>query len=120
MEDLSKFTNTYTCNNINNDYESFINHFIELLDKHTPLKKKKVRGNQSRFMSKELSKAIMKRSMLRSKYLKNRNNQNRIDYKKQRNLCVKLRKLAINNDFQKAASFANKIALLFIKLLSLT
>ena len=74
LEDLSKFTNTYTCNNINNDYEKFINHFIELLDKHTPLKKKKVRGYQSRFMSKELSKAIMKRSLLRSKYLKNRNN----------------------------------------------
>ena len=117
LEDLSKFTNNYTCNNINNDYEHFIDHFIKLLDKHAPLKKKKVRGNQSRFMNKELSKAIMKRSMLRSKYLKNRTNQNIINYKKQRNLCVKLRKLAINNDFQKAAYSANNNSAPFYKII---
>lgn len=55
--------------------------FKILLDKHAPVKIKKVRRNQSRFMNKGLSKAIMKRSSLKSKYLKNKNNINRNNYK---------------------------------------
>ena len=51
-------------------------------------------------MNRDLSKAIMKRSQLKSKYLKNKNNLNRNNFKKQRNLCVKLRDKAIKTDFQ--------------------
>ena len=58
-------------------------------------------------MNKNLSKAIMKRSQLKSKYLKNKNNLNRQNYKKQRNYCVKLRDKAIKNDFDIAFSSLN-------------
>ena len=58
-------------------------------------------------MNKELSKAIMKRSKLKSKYLKNKTPANREDFKKQRNLCVKLRDKAIKEDFEKAFSGVN-------------
>ena len=61
---------------------NLINQLISKLDKYAPLKTKKVRGNQSRFMNKELSKAIMKRSQLKSKYLKNKNSLNRSLFKK--------------------------------------
>ena len=37
-----------------------------LLDKHAPLKKKFVRGNQATYMTKQLRKAIMRRSKLES------------------------------------------------------
>ena len=60
---------------------------------------------QNRFMNKELSKAIMKRSRLKSKYHKTKNTFDRIKYKKQRNLCTKLRDKAIKLDFQN--SFSN-------------
>ena len=61
-----------------------------MLDKQLPKKKKYVRGNQSPFMNKTLSKAIMLRTNLRNKFLKNRSNENKTNYVKQRNHCVSL------------------------------
>ena len=43
-------------------------------------------------MTKALRKAIMKRSELESKYVKNKTNENSKPYKKQRNFCNKLYK----------------------------
>ena len=51
-------------------------------------------------MNKEMSKAIMKRSSLKNKYLKNGSYINRQKYKLQRNLCVSLKRKAIKEDFQ--------------------
>ena len=42
----------------------FTNIFRMVLDKHAPIKKKIVRGNEAPFMTKELSKLIMNRSKL--------------------------------------------------------
>ena len=41
-------------------------------------------------MVKTLSKAIMQRTRLRNKFLKNPTNQNRLSYTKQRNFCLSL------------------------------
>jgi hypothetical protein len=49
-----------------------------------------VRGNQSPFINKELSKAIMDRTRLRNKFLKDYTEVNRKKYCKQRNLCGSL------------------------------
>ena len=54
------------------------------------MKRKYVRANEAPFMTKELHKAIMKRSRLRNKFLKNKNEINRNNYKVQRNYCEKL------------------------------
>ena len=56
----------------------------------SPQKKKYVRGNQSPFMNKTLSKAIMQRFKLRNIFLKNRAEENKNNYAKQRNLCITL------------------------------
>ena len=53
-------------------------------------KKKYNRGNQMPFMNKHLSKATMDRTRFRNKFLKNRNDENRKKYSKQRNYCVSL------------------------------
>ena len=42
------------------------------LNRHAPIKKKLVRVNEVPYMTKVLTKAIMKRSELESKYLKNK------------------------------------------------
>ena len=55
------------------------------------MKKKFVRANEVPYMTKGLRKAIMKRSELKSKYLKN-NYQNMKIYKKQKTFCSKLYK----------------------------
>ena len=61
---------------------------VNILNKHAPRKKKYARGNQMPFFTKELSTEIMTRSILRNKYLKDRNEENRAIYVKQRNYCV--------------------------------
>ena len=77
---------------VNNDrgFEKFCDMSIKLLNKHAPIKMKYKRGNHMPFITKDLSKAIMKRSKLRNNYLKNKTDANRMLYKKQRNYCVSL------------------------------
>ena len=53
-------------------------------------KKKYLSANHATFRAKEVRKAIMIRSELRNKFLKDKNEQSRDDYRKQRNLCVAL------------------------------
>ena len=77
--------------NINTtDIERFHQFLVTTLDKHAPKKTRYIRANQASFMNKALQKAIMTRSRLRNKFLKEPNSTNRIAFKKQRNLCVKL------------------------------
>ena len=63
---------------------------VNVLKKHAPRKKIYARGNQMPFFTKEISEEIITRSRLRNKYLKNRNEENRAIYVKQRNYCVSL------------------------------
>ena len=50
-------------------YNGFTNTFTNIANKHAPLKKKIVRGNDAPFMTKDLRKAIMNRSRSKHKYL---------------------------------------------------
>ena len=79
----------FACDEI---YESFAVTCNKILDNHSPLKKKYVRGNHWPFMNKSLSKAIMVLTRLRNIFLKNRSDENKINYNKQRNLCVTFEK----------------------------
>ena len=71
------------------DYNGLL---LQILEKHAPIKTKCVRGNDQPFMTKELRKAHMKRTMLLNRYRKNRNAENNLAYKRQRNICTKLLK----------------------------
>ena len=55
-------------------YDIFTSIFRKVLHKHAPLKMKKLRGHQAKFMTKELRKAIIDRSRFKNKYLKWREN----------------------------------------------
>ena len=68
--------------------------FMEILDKFAPLKKKYIRANHSKFVTKELSKTIMLRSKLRNQFLKTKTQDSKMKYNKQRNLCVSLTRKA--------------------------
>ena len=65
---------------------------FNIFNRHVPIKKKYIRANEAPFMSKELHKAIMKRSRLRNIFLKHRTDTNKKNYSTQRNLCKKLLK----------------------------
>ena len=77
---------------ITREYDDFEKEYLEVLDKHAPIKKKTVRANQVPYMSKTLRKAIMRRSNLENKYLRSRNPENKEAYKKQKNYCSRLYK----------------------------
>ena len=56
-----------------NGFLYFSKIFTETLNKHASRKQEKIRGNQSSFINKEISKAITKRTKLRNKFLKHEN-----------------------------------------------
>ena len=84
-----------------NAYENFTTIFRNLIDIHAPLKKKKIRGNQAPFMTKEYSKAIMTRSRIKNRYNKWKSRENYLEYQKAKNNCKKIGALAKRNYFTK-------------------
>ena len=73
-------------------YTKFEETFLEILEKHAPLKKRVLRANNKPFMTKALRKAIMRRSALRNKHMKLRSVDAERAYKKQRNYTNRLLK----------------------------
>ena len=55
------------------NYQEFDKTYIEILNKHAPMKKKLVKTNQTPYMTKALRKAIMRRSEIETKYFKVKN-----------------------------------------------
>ena len=74
------------------DCKTYQDLYMEVLNRHTPLKKKTVRANQVPYMTRTLRKGIVMRSKLENSFLKNSTLENKIAYKKQKNLCSKLYK----------------------------
>ena len=74
----------------NESFEGFQKTCLSALNKLAPLKKKYIRANQAPFFNKELQQAIMCRSKLRNKFLKQRSVNNKKAYNKQRNFCTNL------------------------------
>ena len=73
-------------------YETFEEEVLKVLNKHATLKKKFIRANHVPYMTKNLRKAIMKRSQLENKYIRNSTVENMNKYKKHKNFCSKLYK----------------------------
>ena len=86
LEELSEVRS----NNDDDRFSNFLRIYRNTLDRFAHCNKKYIRGNNAPFMNKTLSKEIMKRSSLRNKYLKNRNEEYRQRFRKQINLCISL------------------------------
>ena len=76
------------------DFATIRKIFMEVLDKFASLKKKYIKANHSKFVTKELSKAIMLRSKLRNQFLKTKTQESKLKCNKQRNLCVSITRKA--------------------------
>ena len=70
--------------------DEFIAIFMDILERHAPLKYKYIRANEAPFVNKEIRKAIMLRSHLLNIFYKEKTNSARDAYKKQRNICTTL------------------------------
>ena len=97
-QDLINELNNYDINNI--ELTTFTNVCNKILNLHASLKSTYLRANHSNFVSKKLRTAIMTRSKLRNKFLKNKTSINGQKYKKQRNRCVALLKEEKKNYFE--------------------
>ena len=86
---LNELHHCLVSTNINN-YNEFENIFENILQRHAPLKTKYVRANNKPHISKNLRKAIMKRSQLKSLANKTNTPEDVANYKRQRNLVVTL------------------------------
>ena len=71
-------------------YYQFHKIFMELLDRHIPPKKRYIRANSAPYMNNVLNHAVMLRTRLRNKYLRNKNEASKKAYNRQRNYCVSL------------------------------
>ena len=75
--------------------------YMDVVNKHAPLKRVHLRGNQVPFMTKQWRQEIRYRNRLWKKYLKERTDENYCKYKAQRNVCTRLRRKAIKDFFRK-------------------
>ena len=89
-------------NSQDKQYDLFSDIFRAVLDHNAPLKCKRIRGNQAKFMTKELSKSIMNRSRFKNRYLKWPSRENFLAYKKAKNLCNSLNRKAKKTYLEKA------------------
>ena len=91
--DLNNFKNEIrTKMKLIDKYETFEEEFLKVLNKHAPLKKKFIRANHAPYMTKNLRKAIMKRSQLENRYISNSTVENMNKYKKHKHFFSKLYK----------------------------
>ena len=81
--------------------QCFVDIVLNIFNKKVPNKKRFIRANEAPSMNKTLKKAIMKRSRLRNTFLKNRTEENKRNYNKERNFCVNLLRKEKKNFFEK-------------------
>ena len=87
--DLNNFKNEIrTKMQLIDKYETFEEEFLKVLNKHAPLNKKFIRVNHAPYMTKNLRKAIMRRSQLENKYISNSTVENMNKYKKHKTFAV--------------------------------
>ena len=74
------------------NYETFHNACLNVLNMHAPIKTKVIRGNQAPYITKAYRKAVMRRSELKTKYLKNSTLKNFNKFRKQKSFCSRFHK----------------------------
>jgi hypothetical protein len=86
------FENQIADDDVNRAYSKFETSFIEIIDKHIPIKKRKPVAYPVPYMNQNLRNAIYKKKMYHNKFLKQKTDKNWETYRKQRNLVTKLKK----------------------------
>ena len=81
---LKKANFDFLKNDPNQNYKYLTDKFLGIVNKHAPLKKKFVRGNNAPFMNREFQKEIYVRSRLRNKFWVEPSAENKAAYQKQK------------------------------------
>ena len=89
-------------------FNLFSHIFRIILDHHAPLKTLRIRGNQAKFMTKELRKSIMNRQRFKNRNLKWPSRENFLAYEKAKKLCNSLNKKVKKKMLRKMESWVVK------------
>ena len=95
FDEITRFSNSYT---------GFTTLFKSIVDRHAPIKKKTIRGNNKPFMNIELTKAIKNKSRIRNKYNKWKSRENYIEFQQIKKKCKYLTFKAEKEHFEKILS----------------
>ena len=90
LTELKIVLSSLNFNNPKNDFSKFANKFLQVLDKHAPIKTKITRGNDAPFMTSDLRREIRHRSRLSNKAFKLKTSESKCAFKRQRNKCTNL------------------------------
>ena len=82
LEDLNSADVSLNTDDPNENYNFITDKFSNVVNKHAPLKKKTLRGNQAPFLTNELRKEIYTRSKLKNNYNRNPTKENKATYEK--------------------------------------
>ena len=76
-----------------------MNTIKNVIDRHTPIKTRKIRNHSSPAMNGEWRRAIYKKNMLKNNFFKFKSQSYWKAYRKQRNYCTRLKKISIKKFF---------------------
>ena len=110
---LNKANFDFFENDPNQNYNLLTDRSLGLANKHAPLKKKFVRGNNASFMNREFQKEIYVRSRLRNKHWVEPSAEHKAAYKKQKNKCVKIRRKSMRDIWTKVQKKVSKLIKVF-------
>ena len=88
------------CIEVCTSYEAFESLFMNVLNKHAPMKSKYIRANEAPYMTRALKQAIMKRSRLEAKFYKTKSNIDKTIYKRHKNYVSRLYKTEKKHFYQ--------------------
>ena len=89
-DELTPKLSSIVSKNNNIRFNEFLSICMDTLDRYAPCRQKYMCGNHLPFMNKTISKEIMKRTRFQNQFLKNRTDENKNRYTKQRNYFVSL------------------------------
>ncbi len=92
----------------NDSHWAFTTLLEEAVNEHAPMKTRKLRRNQAPAMNKTWRQAINYRTALQTKYRKNPTDENFENFRKQRNLCVSLRRRSLCGYFRENCKDGSK------------
>ena len=93
------FENLTSVDDVNKVYYNFQAAFVDVIDKHIPMEKRRSIITPAHYMNKELRGAIYKQKMYHNKFLQNKSDANWEVYRKQRNLVTKIKRNSIKTYF---------------------
>ena len=106
--DIEQIKIIQTCHEVDSVYNEYEKDFINVLNKHAPIKSRYQRKKTLPCMNQELRRAVYRKQMLYSQFTKCQSNTNWEKFRKQRNFVTKLKRKSMKTYFLERCSGETK------------